>query len=182
VAGDALVIVVSGLPASGKSTLARGLGARLGLPVIDKDRVLEALYDSLGVGDHAWRARLSRAADDVLFALAADAGGAVLDNWWHHDTAPARLRALGARHLLEVFCDVDVALAAARFQARPRHPGHLDPVHHTPEQVAARVAEVRASFRGPLRLGGPLLTVDTSGPVDVGRVAAWVREASAAAD
>ena len=40
-------MVVSGLPGSGKSALATGLSARLGLPVIDKDVVLEALYDSL---------------------------------------------------------------------------------------------------------------------------------------
>jgi len=40
-------VVVSGLPGSGKSALATGLSARLGLPVIDKDVVLEALYDSL---------------------------------------------------------------------------------------------------------------------------------------
>ncbi|MFJ3520398.1 hypothetical protein [Streptomyces sp. NPDC090131] len=62
--------------------------------------ILESLYDSLGIGDHAWRCRLSRASDDTLFALAADAGRAVLVNWWHRDTAPARLRQLDA-HLVE---------------------------------------------------------------------------------
>ncbi|WSW11263.1 cytidylate kinase family protein (plasmid) [Streptomyces sp. NBC_01005] len=61
-------------PGSGKSTLARSLARRLGLPAIDKDVILESLYDSLGVGDHAWRNRLSRASDDIMFASAADAG------------------------------------------------------------------------------------------------------------
>ncbi|MFG1810947.1 AAA family ATPase [Streptomyces sp. NPDC049040] len=64
-------LVVSGLPGSGKSTLARDLAARLGLAVIDKDVILESLYESLGVGPEPWRHRLSRAADDVLFAQAA---------------------------------------------------------------------------------------------------------------
>ncbi|WP_442817891.1 AAA family ATPase [Streptomyces sp. NBC_01591] len=109
-------VVISGLPGSGKSTLARSLARRLSLPVIDKDVILESLYDSLGVGDHAWRNRLSRASDDIMFALAADAGRAVLDNWWHHDTAPDRLQSL-AGLLIEVHCDCDVALAAERFQA-----------------------------------------------------------------
>ncbi|MCX5157851.1 ATP-binding protein [Streptomyces sp. NBC_00264] len=162
-------VVVSGLPGSGKSTLARSLARRLGLPVIDKDVILESLYDSLGVGDHAWRSRLSRASDDIMFALAADAGRAVLDNWWHHDTAPGRLRSL-AGLLIEVHCDCDVALAAERFQARTRHPGHLDP-QLTPQQVAERVAAVRATYPGPLNLGGPLLTVDTSHPTDVAEIA-----------
>ncbi|WP_245771051.1 AAA family ATPase [Actinacidiphila guanduensis] len=48
-------VVVSGLPASGKSTLARGLAGRLGLPLIEKDAILESLYNSLGIGGHAWR-------------------------------------------------------------------------------------------------------------------------------
>ncbi|WP_075017492.1 AAA family ATPase [Actinacidiphila rubida] len=157
-------VIVSGLPASGKTTLARALADRLSLPLIDKDEILESLYDSLGVGDHSWRHRLSRASDDVLFAMAARTPGAVLDNWWHHETAPARLRELGGR-LVEVFCHCDPAVAAERFQARTRHPGHLDP-QHTPEQVAERVAFVRDTFPGPLRLGGPLLVVDTHHSVD----------------
>lgn len=160
---DRAFVIVSGLPASGKSTPATGLGALLRWPVLDKDAILEALYDSLGVGDHMWRGRLSRAADDVLFTVAAAAPHAVLDNWWHHDTAPDRLRRLDGRPV-EVFCACDPEPAARRFQARTRHPGHLDP-RHTPEEVAARVAAVRANYPGPLRLGGPLLTVDTSRPV-----------------
>jgi predicted kinase len=171
-------VVVSGLPGSGKSTLARGLAARLGLAVIDKDVVLEALYDSLGVGPEPWRHRLSRAADDVLYAQAALAPGAVLDNWWHPETAPARLHELcgqGGARLVQVHCDCDAAVAAARFQARARHPGHLDPVH-TPEQVAERVAAARASYRGPLDLDAPLLRVETGGgaPVDAEMLAAQV--------
>ncbi|GAA2425709.1 AAA family ATPase [Streptomyces pulveraceus] len=162
-------VVISGLPGSGKSTLARSLAGRLSLPLIDKDVILESLYDSLGVGDHAWRGRLSRASDDIMLALAADAHRAVLDNWWHHDTAPGRLQSL-AGLLIEVHCDCDVALAAERFQARTRHRGHLDP-QLTPQQFAERVTAVRATYPGPLNLGGPLLTVDTSRPADIAEVA-----------
>ena len=55
-------------------------------------------------------------------------------------------------------------LAAAR--APYRHPGHVD--HQLAPELLARGA-------GPLRLGGPVLEVDTARPVDVARVAAWVR-------
>jgi predicted kinase len=161
---DRTFVIVSGLPASGKSTLARVLAERLSLSLMDKDEILESLFDSLGTGDHSWRHRLSRASDDILFSLAARTPGAVLDNWWNHETAPARLRELGGR-LIEVFCDCDPAVAAERFQARSRHPGHLDP-QHTPEQVAERVAFVRDTFPGPLHLGGPLLVIDTNRSVD----------------
>lgn len=75
---DTAFVIVSGLPASGKTTVARMLAEELALPVIDKDVILESLYDSLGVGDQTWRYRLSRAADDILFARAAQAARAVL--------------------------------------------------------------------------------------------------------
>ncbi|MES9511353.1 AAA family ATPase [Streptomyces sp. NPDC000609] len=168
-------VVISGLPGSGKSTLARSLARHLALPVIDKDVILESLYDSLGVGDHAWRSKLSRASDDIMFALASDTGRAVLDNWWHHDTAPSRLQSL-ADLLIEVHCDCDAALAAERFQARTRHPGHLDP-QLTPDQVTERVAVIRATYPGPLNLGGPLLTVDTSHPIDAAAIAEKIAHA-----
>ena len=41
---DDLVVAMSGLPASGKSTLARRLGPLLGIPVVDRDDLLEAPF------------------------------------------------------------------------------------------------------------------------------------------
>ena len=86
------LIVVSGLPASGKTTVGRLVSQRLSLPLIDKDAILEAMFDSLGCRDRDERSRLSRASDEVLFTLAETSHAAVLVNWWNHDSAPTRLR------------------------------------------------------------------------------------------
>lgn len=45
------LVLVTGLPASGKTTLAQGLAAMLELPLIAKDRYKELLFDVLGVKD-----------------------------------------------------------------------------------------------------------------------------------
>ena len=66
----ATFFVVSGLPASGKTTLGRQLASALGLRLLDKDAVLEAFFDSFGKGDAAWRTALDHASDDVLFRVA----------------------------------------------------------------------------------------------------------------
>jgi adenylate kinase family enzyme len=50
-----MLIVVTGAPGSGKSTIAVPLAGRLGLPLIAKDDIKEALWDHVGPGDRATR-------------------------------------------------------------------------------------------------------------------------------
>ena len=42
------ILLVSGAPASGKSTLARALAQIFAYPLISKDTIKESLFDSLG--------------------------------------------------------------------------------------------------------------------------------------
>lgn len=172
-----LLIVVSGLAASGKTTVGRLLSERLSLPLIDKDAILEALFDSLGCDDRDQRHRLSRASDEVLYTLAESSGAAVLVNWWNPGSAPPRLRAISSS-LVEVYCDCPVEVAAARFAARRRHPGHLDQFR-SPEEHEEGIQRMRETYRGPLRLSDPVVTVDTGRPLDDENVVEVVRSAIA---
>jgi adenylate kinase family enzyme len=171
---SSVFVVVSGLPGSGKSTLARDLARELSLPWIDKDAILEALFESLGTGDQPWRERLSRASDEILYATAERTQGAVLDNWWHHDSSPQRLRQLPGR-LIEVFCDCPIELATERFLRRVRHPGHLDP-ELSPPEIAARNAQLRRAYPGPLHVSDTLLRADTSSAITIEQLANDVRQ------
>ena len=185
-----VLVVVTGPPAAGKTTLARFLAPRLGVPLLAKDDVKETLHDEVGPGDgsRAWSGRLGRAAYRVLHdharRILAAGGSVMVEANFDQARAVAPLRALvdetGCRLvqlLLRVDPDTVVRRYAARAGSPERHPGHLD---------AVVLEEWRATPPGPaapLDLPGGVVEVDTSdfATVDGERVFAVVRAAIAQA-
>lgn len=170
-------IVISGLPGSGKSTLARKLAPLLGLPVLDKDNILERLFNSLGVGDAAWRSKLSRSADEEFRRVAPRLGAAILVSWWRHPNStstsgtPTEWLASLPGGVLEVHCVCLPAIAAARFTARQRHVGHLDAMR---DVESTRDDIERLSVFGPLGVGH-VLEVLTSVDVELDHLVESIR-------
>jgi predicted kinase len=64
-----LLVIVSGPPCSGKTTLARWLAKELALPLIAKDNIKELLFDHLGWSDRAWSKKLGRATYPLIYYL-----------------------------------------------------------------------------------------------------------------
>jgi MoxR-like ATPase len=88
------IIVVSGMPGSGKTTVARELAPALNLPLFDKDDILEGLFESRGIGDAVWREKLSRDSDEELIRLVRDSNGAVVSSFWRRPATPSTRRSL----------------------------------------------------------------------------------------
>jgi predicted kinase len=163
-------VYISGRPGAGKSSLAFPLAAELGYSLVTKDLVKEALHDALHVPgegriDLSWSRRLSAASFSVLWALAARAGDMVIEANFQPDNEEAlgRLRGLGGR-TVEVHCACPAEVAHARYNARSRHEVHQ----------GALPLSAMAKYDRPVGIG-PLITVDTTRPVDVLAVVAEVR-------
>ena len=60
------LIVVTGRPGAGKTTLARWLAQELQIPLISKDSIREVLFERLGWNDRAWAQLLGRATVDLM--------------------------------------------------------------------------------------------------------------------
>lgn len=171
-----LLVVVTGPPAAGKTTIARALASELRLALVEKDTVKEALFDGLGTGDVEWSQRLGAATYLVLLGVAEQsvAAGAslVLEANFARGEAEALLALLPAR-FVQVHCSAPLALLLERYESRERHPGHVDS-----ERIDALREAVETGRHDPLDLPGETIQLDTSGPVDTGVLVARVRRAA----
>ncbi len=175
------LIILSGLPASGKSTVARALQTAFPYPILEKDRIKECLFDTLGFQSHEEKRRLDAAAARILLQTAEDiltAGGSViLDN--NFDTAAGEaLRSLQERcrpRSATVLLTADEETLYARYLERDlahtRHPGHAlsDRYPPLPGDPAVSPMEREGFARryldrgmGRVNWDGPVLTVDTT--------------------
>lgn len=176
------LVIVGGAPATGKTTLARTLGTSLGLPVITKDDVKEALATPFPTGDRDWSRQLGAAAYGALFAVAElilTAGhGLVLESNFRSGISDAPLLALARlAPTVVIVCRVPDTLRRQRFEeraARGRHRVHID------SAVLEEWREDDAEFL--IDIGAPRLIVDTTDGYapDVERVVAFARNATVA--
>jgi len=171
-------LVLTGLPASGKSTYARVLAEALGWPCFDKDDFLEALYRDALPTTPDQRRGLSRRSDDLFRDAAVRADNSVLVSHWASARGPAGtgtgtgwIDAHFAR-VIEIYCACSPETAAQRFTGRNRHPGHLDHLR-PPEQVVAQMKALAPGF--PLALW-ELISVNTESPKDAGAQQALIAE------
>src|SRR4051812_9503213 len=107
---------MSGLPGTGKSTVAAPLATALGWPLLSKDAIKETLWDTLGGGDRRWSARLGSAAQEILLRLARDTPHAVVDTFVHRDWAHRWLDV--PQPIIEVHCSLRPEVARARCAGR----------------------------------------------------------------
>ncbi|CAI0859160.1 AAA family ATPase [Serratia quinivorans] len=172
--GDKTVILVNGIPASGKSTLARALAQHFGLPYLSLDGIKEPFMAQLGNVDRELNRRLGYAAYQAIWSLVAQAPQRciyVIDAWYGfqpRELLRQYLREAGVTQVLEVWNQISAKLAAERYAARlgQRSAGHPG---------AEYLPELRALAERAMPMAiGPVIRVDQALPLEIDRLVDWL--------
>jgi predicted kinase len=131
-------LLITGLPGAGKTTLARVLASRYGVPVIAKDSIKEPLLDVLGASGPTASRILSDASFAVLFGVVRELAAAgceviVEGNFRPGEHERPLTTAVGASKVIQVLCRVEEGERIRRLDSRRRNTsrhrshGELDP-------------------------------------------------------
>lgn len=167
------LVLVTGPPGAGKTTMARRLGPALRLPVIDRDDLKDTMFEELGWSDREWSRRVGAASWELMFLLTERclaAGTSLLLDSNFRAPADERIAEIIERHpshIVEVHCSARADVLIDRFRRRwqegGRHPGHAS-AEVMEEYSGERFVEMHPA----LAIEGSLvIEVDTTPPNQV---------------
>lgn len=136
------IIIITGMPASGKSTVARKLSAFYKWPILEKDDIKEELFDTIGFKCYSEKRKLDEAATAVLIrcvdSVLRGGNSLICVNNFRQKDADRLLKTVMTRNgqcVFLVFCGNN-DIFYERYVARDidvknlRHPGHIVQDHY----------------------------------------------------
>ncbi len=168
------VVLVNGVPASGKSRLAKALSQQTGWPILSLDDIKNPFLQHIGPVDRDFNRLLGKASYQAIWSFIAEAPANstfIVDAWFGFQPKAQLENYIDAAkigHVAELWCKVPGSVAGERYASRlkdrlPGHPG----AEYVPELIAL------ADRAEPMGCGA-VMTVDQTKEPDMEAILAWV--------
>jgi predicted kinase len=161
------LIVVAGLPCSGKSKLVEVLRAELPWPILVKDEYKEIIFDTLGYSNRPWSKKVSQSAYQLMFKTVDELSRCgypfVIEGNFRFSEHRQQFEKIAAKgyELLQIYCSASVPILTERFKQRAlsglRHSGHVDV-----ESLDEINHELSSATLEPMPLPGRIIHCNTS--------------------
>lgn len=131
------IIVITGLPGTGKTTLSKQLAVALGIPLIAKDAIKEIMYDTIGWSDKEFSGKLARATFGIIEYVIEEnlrtGRSIIVESNYAPKLASKQFRRWQEQYgctITQIVCRTDLDVLAQRYIDRiksgQRHEGHID--------------------------------------------------------
>lgn len=165
-----VIVLITGMPATGKTTLGKTLSEKYLFPFISKDALKERIFDALGWSDKDWSLKVSAASHRIMDYVIEEelkAGQSIiLESNFKHAIDSARFTKMQSRfgcEVVQILCWAKGEVVFERFMKRigttERHPGQVEKI--SPEEI--RRGFVAANGKDvPLDIPGKTIELDTT--------------------
>lgn len=168
------LVMVNGVPASGKSHVATALAEATGWPLLSLDTIKDPFLEEIENVDRPFNRKLGRASMKAMFSVLREAPAettVIMDAWFGfqpREFLQGLIDSAGIDAIAEVWCSAPPEIIGARYRARAgkRLPGHPGP-EYAPELIALAARAEPARF-------GPVHAVETTAAVDMAAIRAFL--------
>ena len=158
------LIIVTGLPGSGKTEIGKRIAREFSFPIVHKDDIKELLFDRLGWKDRSWSKKRSLASYDLMTCflesqLSAGKSCIAEANFRageHEDRFNLFVQKYHCQ-IIQILCFAEGPVLWERFQNRKRHPGHVDVLTH--DEMKPALLEEKPD---PIQIKGKVIRIDTT--------------------
>ena len=164
-----ILILVTGSPATGKTTLATKLSERLKIPAFYRDRITEVLWDAPAPGEKVPN-QFGPASAEMIFHITEQLMKSnisfIIESYWHYNLANERLLGLKEKYkynsvTIRLFGEPDILYNRfyKRQQTSERHEGLKGGGKKTLDEFTALIELTGCN---KIDIGGKILDIDTT--------------------
>lgn len=161
------LIIITGFPCTGKTTLGKTLSCSLKLPLISRDDYKECLFEELKLESREWSRKLGSASYRIIYKITENLLSSginfIIESNFEPKFANKIIRKLIDEYnydVIQIFLTAEPKILIQRFKERSysttRHPGHNDK-----ENIIEISERFLLNKSNPLDLGGKIIQIDT---------------------